>query len=237
MQVPSRAAQTRFTEFFRAHIDRLVFIAEHFSQDPITAQLIATEIMSDLWQRFTVLEPEDRVLAIYDALYRRIHSAAFPLPPIRDLDYAPIEGEWSPLRPSDAWAATVLLHAAQHVDDNVDWPLLHIMVRAGVSSEAWSRVTQLTTEAEVRRVTAHQLTAHRCVCAAALELAGPPCSTRPRLADGASLEHLLAHWSNCVVCSGFVSLLIPTARLISGVSFTKIGPVDRQRILNEVFAS
>lgn len=252
MQTPATATQTRYIEFFRAHVDPALAIAEHFTQSENEAVLIATEVLAAAWSRFALLDPQSRHPALLDHLYRRIWEAPKPPPRLVELPYAPIDGEWSALRPSDAWAGTLLLRNAEALDTRIDWPLLHLMVRADLSAQTWALITQRPSPETSRRIASYQLGAHRAVAAAALLTAGPACPTRPALLPPFSptapslpatqvpsnaVAHMTAHTATCVVCNGFVEFLVPTPRLIAVASFTSPGPAGRQRILDQVFAS
>lgn len=237
MQTLSKVVQDRFVEFFRAHVDVVAAIAEHFTRDPLRAQQLAVAVFTEAWHRFQLVEPADRAAVLYDHLYRLLWELDLPPATVDELPYPPIEGEWSPLRPSDVFVASVLIRAAEALDPRVDWPLLHLMVRAGVSTEMWAKIVERPVADTARRISSYQLAAHRATQAAALVLAGPECAERPLASAGASVDHLLAHTSACVACNGFCEMLVPTPRLIAAAAYTDLGPGGRQKVLNAVFAA
>ncbi len=228
----SRALYQRYSGFFSTHVDAVFMIAEHFSHEFAESEKWTSDVFRGMWGRFAALEPADREAALYDALYRRIHAGSLGLPPLRTVSHAPLEGEWSPVRPSDSYVATTLLWGAESVNPQIDWPVLHLLVRTGLTTDMWSQITQRTLQATTRTLRSYQHGAHSALMIAALEMAGPRCVKRPRLEEGAAPFDIEGHIFTCVDCNGFTELLVPVQRLIIGAAHTKLQPADKQRMFS-----
>lgn len=231
MAGPTRALFQRYAEFYSANIDTVFSLVEFFAYDFSLTELTVIDIFASSWKGFAKTEPDKRLAALYDTTYRHIRMLDVGPPPLRAMDRAPIEGEWSPLRPSDVHLGTSLLYASQNVSPTLDWHVLHLLVKTPITTLDWAHISQRTLEFTTRYLAAQQLSAHRSVLVAACELTGPECSNRPLLSHGAEPVSVVAHLAACTICNGFTELLVPTRRLISASAHTKLRPADRQRML------
>lgn len=226
-----RAVLARFSEFFFANVDAVFGVVEHFARDFNSAELLVSRILGNVWSVFGAVPPEHRDLLLYDLTHRFINQSGPPPPPVLPIPYAPLDGEWSPLRPSDTHAARVILWSAEGAAPSIDWPLLFLLVRTPLDVVGWSRVTERKVDALTRDIALHQSYATQAIRAVIFEEHGPDCPARPTLASGAIPPDIAGHVSVCGVCNVFASMLIPPPRLVQSSASTKLSAADRNRIL------
>lgn len=221
----------RFGSLFSTHVDAMVAVSEHFVGDFVAATSSTAAVWSQMWQLWEVVTPQMQRPALMDLTYREIYRAGISYrAPSAMPASAPIDGEWSPLRPSDQFAASVILSAAQAYAPTLDWPLLFLLVRTKFTADDWALATQRTLDRVLGDIRALQLSAEAVIVSVMLDIYGPSCAARPALTVHHGVQLALKHLEECPVCGPYRSLLVQPARLVSATAATTLTPSDRQAL-------